>query len=63
MLHYLGQQIKIKLILCNVLYMDNIIENIYLKNNLPGFENLYKLVKAAGHSEIKKKDINFYSTR
>ena len=40
--------------------MDNIIENIYLKNNLPGFENLYKLVKAAGHSEIKKKDINLF---
>jgi hypothetical protein len=40
--------------------MDNIIENIYLKNNLPGFENLYKLVKAAGHSEIKKNDIKFF---
>ena len=40
--------------------MNNIIENIYLKNNLPGFENLYKLVKAAGHSEIKKKDIKFF---
>ena len=40
--------------------MDNIIENIYLKNNLPGFENLYKLVKAAGHSEIKKNDVKTF---
>ena len=40
--------------------MDNIIENIYLKNNLPGFENLYKLVKAVRHTEIKKKDIKFF---
>ena len=27
-------------------YMDIIIENIYLKNNFPGYETLYKLVKA-----------------
>lgn len=39
--------------------MDNIIENIYLKNNFPGFENLYKLVKAE-HNDIKKKDIKLF---
>jgi ribosomal protein L25 (general stress protein Ctc) len=39
--------------------MDNIIENIYLKNNFPGFENLYKLVKVE-HNDIKKKDIKLF---
>ena len=39
--------------------MDNIIENIYLKNNFPGYENLYKLVKAENNA-IKKKDIKLF---
>ena len=26
--------------------MNDIIENIFLKNNFPGYETLYKLVKA-----------------
>ena len=37
--------------------MDNIIENIYLKNNFP--ENLYKLVKAE-YNDIKKKTLNYF---
>ena len=37
----------------------DIIENIYLKNNFPGYETLYKLVKAE-NSAIKKKDIKFF---
>ena len=32
----------------------DIIENIYLKNNFPGYETLYKLVKAE-NNDIKKK--------
>ena len=40
-------------------YMDNIIKNIYLKNNFPGYETLYKLVKAE-NNDIKKKDIKFF---
>jgi hypothetical protein len=39
--------------------MDNIIENIYLKNNFPGLENLYKLVKAE-NTNIKKKTLNYF---
>ena len=39
--------------------MDIIIENIYLKNNFPGYETLYKLVKVE-NSDIKKKDIKFF---
>ena len=37
----------------------DIIENIYLKNNFPGYETLYKLVKAE-NDDIKKKDIKFF---
>ena len=37
----------------------DIIENIYLKNNFPGYETLYKLVKAE-NNDIKKKDIKFF---
>ena len=37
----------------------DIIENIYLKNNFPGYETLYKLVKAENDT-IKKKDIKFF---
>ena len=39
--------------------MNDIIENIYLKNNFPGYETLYKLVKAE-NNDIKKKDIKFF---
>ena len=37
----------------------DIIENIYLKNNFPGYETLYKLVKTE-NNDIKKKDIKFF---
>lgn len=37
--------------------MNKIIENIYIKNNLPAYDNLYKAVKAAGHTNIKKTDV------